>query len=85
MSGFVRLSVLFVIGALLGIWTFIEPWVIRYPFGGARHQWSASMWSNVWAGAIVTAVSLIALAITVGAGLHAVAAAQAPGSEDPTP
>ena len=84
MSGFFRLSALFVLGALAGIWTFIEPWVIRYPFGGARHQWSPSMWSNVWAGAIVSGVSLIALGITVAAGLRTVAGAT-PRPEDATP
>ena len=76
MSGFVRLSVVFVLGAALGVWTFIEPWVIHYPFA-TRHQWTPSMWSNAWTGAVVTAVSLVGLGATVAVGLRsAVRAAQ---------
>ena len=59
MRGSIRLSVVFVLGAILGVWSFIEPWVIDYGFGG-QHQWSPSTWSNVWIGAVVTAASLMA-------------------------
>jgi hypothetical protein len=76
MRGSIRLSVIFVIGALLGVWSFIEPWVIDYGFG-AQHQWSPSTWSNVWIGAVVTAASLLGLVLTVASALRAAAAASA--------
>jgi hypothetical protein len=76
MRGSIRLSVIFVIGAILGVWSFIEPWVIDYGFGG-QHQWSPSTWSNVWIGAIVTAASLVGLVLTVASSLRAAAAASA--------
>jgi len=81
-SGYVRLSVIFLFGAALGIWTFIEPWVIHYPFG-ARHQWTPSMWSNAWVGAIVTAVSLVALVLTVAVGLRSAVEAHAAAQVEP--
>src|SRR5205823_7481416 len=68
-GSFVRLSVMFVLGAMLGIWTFVEPWVIHYPFG-VRHEWSSSTWANVWVGGIVTAASLVALVVVVAVGLR---------------
>jgi hypothetical protein len=76
MSGFVRLGVLFVLGAALGIWTFIEPWMIHYPLG-ARNQWTPSIWSNVWVGAIVTAASLAGLVLVVAVGLRSAVRSQA--------
>jgi hypothetical protein len=82
MNGFVRLSVLFVLGSILGIWTIIEPWVIHYPFG-AQHEWSPSTWSNVWVGAIVTATSLVALVLVVAVGLRTAVGAQASTSAGP--
>jgi len=84
MSGgsFFRLSVVFVLGAAAGIWTIVEPWVTQYPFGSAHH-WTSSTWSNVWVGAIVTAVSLVALVLVVAAGLRSVEAAQARATADP--
>ena len=75
-GSFLRMSVVFVVGIAAGVWTFIEPWVIRYPIG-ARHQWTPSMWSNVWVGAIVTGASVVALVLAVAAGLRGVEAAQA--------
>jgi hypothetical protein len=78
MRGSIRLSVVFVLGAMLGVWSFIEPWVIDYGFG-AQHQWSPSTWSNVWIGAIVTAASLVGLVLTVATGLRAAARASAAG------
>ena len=72
MRGSIRLSVVFVIGATLGVWSFIEPWVIDHGFGG-QHQWSPSTWSNVWIGAIVTVASLVGLVLTYATGLRAAA------------
>jgi hypothetical protein len=78
MRGSIRLSVIFLLGAAAGVWSFIEPWVVDYGFG-AQHQWSPSTWSNVWIGAIVTAASVVGLVLTVAAGLRA--AATAPAAE----
>ena len=76
MRGSIRLAVIFLVGAAVGIWSFIEPWVIDYGFG-AQHQWNPSIWSNVWVGAIVIAASLVGLVLTVAASLRAAAAARA--------
>jgi hypothetical protein len=76
MRGSIRLAVIFGIGAMLGVWSFIEPWVIDSGFG-AQHQWSPSTWSNVWIGAVVTAASLLGLVLTVATVLRAAAAASA--------
>jgi hypothetical protein len=84
MRGSIRLSVIFVIGAILGVWSFIEPWVIDYGFG-AQHQWSPSTWSNVWIGAIVTGVSLVGLVVTVATGLRGAARASAARRVGPEP
>jgi H+/Cl- antiporter ClcA len=84
MRGSIRLSVIFVIGAILGVWSFVEPWVIDYGFG-AQHQWSPSTWSNVWIGAIVTAASLVGLVVTVASGLRAAARASAARRVEPEP
>ena len=78
MRGSIRLSVVFVLGARLGVWSFIEPWVIDYGFG-AQHQWSPSTWSNVWIGALVTGASLVGLVVTVATGLRAPVRASAAG------
>jgi hypothetical protein len=75
MNGFVRLSVAFVLGAIAGIWTFIEPWMIQYPFG-TRDEWTPSTWSNVWVGAIVTGASLVGLVVTVATGLRSAVRAE---------
>ena len=82
-GSFVRLSVMFVLGAMLGIWTFVEPWVIHYPFG-VRHEWSSSTWANVWVGGIVTAASLVALVVVVAVGLRRAEVAQAGKTADGT-
>ncbi|MDP9247304.1 MAG: hypothetical protein M3O95_04345 [Candidatus Dormibacteraeota bacterium] len=74
MRGSIRLSVIFVVGAILGVWSFIEPWVIDYGFG-VQHQWSPSTWSNVWIGALVTGASLVGLVLTFATGLRAAARA----------
>jgi len=82
MRGSIRLSVVFVLGAILGVWSFIEPWVIDSGFGG-QHQWSPSTWSNVWTGAIVTVASLVGLVLTVATGLRAAARASLAGRVEP--
>jgi hypothetical protein len=73
MRGSIRVSVIFVVGAAVGVWSFIEPWVIDYGFG-AQHQWSPSTWSNVWIGAIVIGASVLGLVLSVAAGLRAASA-----------
>ena len=84
MRGSIRLSVIFVIGAILGVWSFIEPWVIDYGFG-AQHQWSPSTWSNVWIGALVTGASLVGLVLTVATGLRTAVRASAARRLEPEP
>ena len=84
MRGSIRLSVIFVIGAMLGVWSFIEPWVIDYGFG-AQHQWSPSTWSNVWIGALVTGASLVGLVLTVASGLCAAVRASTAKRLEPEP
>jgi H+/Cl- antiporter ClcA len=86
MRGSIRLSVIFLVGAAAGVWSFIEPWVIDYG-SSPQHQWNPSTWSNVWIGAIVTAASVLGLVLTVAAGLRAAAAAPAavPAEGEPGP
>jgi hypothetical protein len=55
------LLILFVVGLGAGIWIFVSPWALGYP---SASGWSASVWTSVWAGAVLTvasAVSLVAL------------------------
>jgi hypothetical protein len=57
----VPLLILFVLGLGAGIWVFVSPWALGYP---SSSGWSSSVWTSVWAGAVVTvasAVSLVAL------------------------
>jgi hypothetical protein len=84
MRGYVRLSLIFLLGSIVGIWTFIEPWVIDYPFG-AQHQWSPSVWSNAWVGGIVTGASLVGLVLAVAVGLRSAVGAQAGRRVEPEP
>jgi hypothetical protein len=84
MRGAIRLFVIFIVGAAVGVWSFIEPWVIDYRFG-AQHQWSPSTWSNVWIGAVVIAASLVGLVLTVAAGLRAASAAPVAHPAEPEP
>jgi hypothetical protein len=84
MRASIRFSVVFVLGAIVGVWSFIEPWVIDYGFG-AKHQWSPSTWSNVWIGALVTGASLVGLVLTVATGLRAAVRASAAKRLEPEP
>jgi hypothetical protein len=54
----VPLLVLFVVGLAAGIWVFVSPWALGYP---SSSTWSTSVWTNVWAGAVVTAASAVSL------------------------
>lgn len=61
------LVVLFVLGLGAGIWSFISPWVERYPEASG---WSNSVWSGVWVGAVVAAASAISLVVVLARALH---------------
>jgi hypothetical protein len=65
-----QLAVVCLIGLLVGAWVFIAPWVIGFPAGRAG-EWTSSMWSNVWVGAVVVGSSATALVTALGLGLAA--------------
>lgn len=54
----VPLLILFVVGLAAGIWVFIAPWAVGYPTSSG---WSASVWTSVWAGGAVAAVSAVGI------------------------
>jgi hypothetical protein len=65
-----QLLVLFAIGLLAGVWTFIAPWIVAFPtsrYGG----WTSSTWSTVWVAAIVIGASAIGLVTALGLALAA--------------
>jgi hypothetical protein len=68
-----QLAVLFAVGLLAGIWTFIAPWVVGFP-SRRPGVWSSSTWATVWVAAVVVGVSalglVIALGLTVSAALR---------------
>jgi len=63
-----RLSVLFALGLLAGIWIAVAPWVLGYP-QPARGGWSASQLSSVVAGALVIVASGTSLVAVVTGSL----------------
>ena len=65
-----QLAVVFLIGLLVGAWVFIAPWVIGFPAGRAG-DWTSTMWSNVWVGAVVVGASATGLVAALGLGLAA--------------
>jgi len=54
----VPLLLLFVVGLGAGIWVFVSPWVLGYP---SSSGWSASVWTSVWAGAVLTVASALSI------------------------
>ena len=50
--------VLFVVGLAAGIWVFVSPWALGYP---SAPGWSTSVWTSVWAGAVLTVASAVCL------------------------
>ena len=67
---FLQLALLFAVGLLAGVWTFVAPWIVGFP-SIRPGQWASSTWSAVWVGAIVIGVSsaglVIALALAISA------------------
>jgi hypothetical protein len=54
----VPLLILFVLGLGAGIWVFVSPWALGYP---SSSGWSTSVWTSVWAGAVLTVASALSL------------------------
>jgi hypothetical protein len=65
-----QLTVLFAVGLLVGIWTFIAPWVVGFP-SSRPGQWTSSTWSTVWVAALVVGVSAVGLVIALGLAISA--------------
>ena len=56
----VPLLILFVLGLGAGIWVFVSPWALGYP---SYSGWSTSVWTSVWAGAVLTVASAVSLVV----------------------
>lgn len=63
------LGIVFLAGLASGIWVFVSPWAVGYPTppGGG---WTASLWSSVAIGALVTAASGVSLIAVLAHGLR---------------
>ena len=82
--GAAQLAVLFFVGLVVGVWTFISPWVVGFPSGpGSNGSWTSSTWAAVWVGGVVLVVSglgfVSALALALASALRPVPVR--PGSE----
>lgn len=79
-----QLMVLFFVGLVVGVWTFIAPWVVGYP-SNRPGAWTSSTWSTVWVGAIVVLASVLgllsALGLAISSALRPTSTGR--GSEDP--
>lgn len=60
---------LFVVGLAAGIWTFLSPWVLTYPMATG---WTASVWTSIWIGGIVSTVSAVSLVVVLTRALYIV-------------
>lgn len=71
MKGEVRRSmplvVLFAVGLAAGIWVFTSPWALVYP---APRGWTASVWTSVWVGGILTVASAVSLVTLLARSVH---------------
>ena len=63
----VPLVVLFAAGFAAGVWIFVSPWALGYPM---PRGWTASVWTSVWVGGLVTAASAICLVAVLARSLH---------------
>lgn len=59
---------LFAIGLGAGVWIFVSPWVLGYPLPGT--SWTGAVWTSVWVGGILTAVSAASLVTLLARALH---------------
>lgn len=64
----IPLLLLFVLGLAGGVWIFVSPWALGYPTPAG---WTASVWTSVWAGAVVTAISAVGLVALLASLMHA--------------
>ena len=64
----VPLLVLFAAGMGAGIWVLVSPWALGYPAPGG---WTASIWTSLWTGAVVTAASAVSLVAVLARAVHA--------------
>jgi hypothetical protein len=64
----VPLVILFLVGLAAGVWIFISPWALAYPTPAG---WTTSVWTSVWAGAVVTAASASGLVALLAQVVHA--------------
>jgi hypothetical protein len=65
-----QLAALSLIGLLAGAWAFVAPWVVGFPTSRPG-DWTSSMWSNVWIGAVVVGSSAVGLVTALGLALAA--------------
>jgi hypothetical protein len=72
----VSLLIVFVLGLAAGIWVFVSPWVLGYP--SSPSGWSTSVWTSVWAGAVVTVASAVSLVAVMA---HMIFVAQRSGRD----
>jgi hypothetical protein len=77
LGGSVPLLLLFVIGLAAGVWLFIAPWTVGYPMGSG---WTSSVWTSIWAGGVLTAVSAISIVALLARVVH-VAQRRAPDAD----
>jgi hypothetical protein len=63
----VPLLVLFVLGLAAGVWVFISPWVVGFPMPSG---WTRSVWTSVWAGAVLTVASAGCLVALLARALY---------------
>jgi hypothetical protein len=61
------LLVLFVVGLTAGVWIFVSPWALGYP---VSRGWTASIWTCVWVGGILTAASAVSLVTLLARTVH---------------
>jgi hypothetical protein len=63
----VPLVILFVVGLAAGVWIFVSPWALGYPMPAG---WTTSVWTSVWAGAVLTTVSAGSLVALLAQVVH---------------
>jgi hypothetical protein len=76
----VPLLVLFVLGLAAGVWVFVSPWALGYPTPASG--WTTSIWTSVWAGAVLTAASAASLVALLARVLYVAQRSAADASRD---
>lgn len=62
-------AVLFLVGLAAGIWIFLSPWALTYPMANG---WTASVWTSIWVGGILSAASAVSLVVVLTRALYMV-------------